>query len=138
MPNAKYDHTSVIISGNDWIKNRVRAFLLEGAVFDPAHTVLSDVKEGATQRNVTEIQNKSVGSGGAALGVSALFNVTPKGDAYQVVLVLDRGPTEPSPVLAFYDEDGEGSPIGLQNNGTLIVRPQDFDPATGLGTWFVF
>ena len=27
-------------------------------------------------------------------------------------------------MLAFYDEDENGDPLILQNNGTLIVRPQ--------------
>lgn len=138
MPNTKYAHTSVIMSGSDWTGGRVKAYLLEDAVFDADHTLLADVKAGATQANVTEIQNKSIGPGGAALGVSALFNVTPKGDEYQVVLAWDRGPGVPMPVLAFFDEDGDGGPIALQNNGTLIVRPENFDPATGLGTWFTF
>jgi hypothetical protein len=39
-------------------------------------------------------------------------------------------------VLAFYDEDELGDPLGLQSNGTFIVRPTDFDQATGVGTWF--
>ena len=137
MPNSKYDHTSSIIAGPGWMAGRIVAFLFEHAVFDKTDTLLSEVKSGgAVQRNVTEIQNRSVGENGEAFGLSALFNVTQKGSPYQMVLAWDRHESDMA-VLAFYDEDEGGEPIGLQNNGTLVVRPMDFDQATGLGTWFV-
>ena len=137
MPNAKYDHTSTVITGEQWRGDRIRAYLFEGAVFDPAHTTLGQAREGAVQKNNTEIMSRSVGPAGEALGVSALFNVTPKGGPYQMVLAWDRGGPDMT-VLAFYDEDENGEEIALANNGSLIIRPKDFDPPTGLGTWFVF
>jgi hypothetical protein len=137
MANAKYDQTSTIMSGQDWVGGRIMAYLLEGAVYDKTHQTLNQAQAGAAQRNVTEILNRSVGSGGEALGRAAAFSVTPKGAPYQVILAWDRNQPEMS-VLAFYDEDDAGGPIGLQNNGTLIVRPENYDPAVGVGAWFVF
>jgi hypothetical protein len=136
MPNSKYDHTSTLMSGSQWVSARILAYLLEGATFDAADQTMADVKAGgAQQRNVTEIQNRSVGDGGAMQGLPAMFNVTPKGSPYQVVLAWDQNMGDQS-VLAYYDEDESGGDLGLQNNGTLVVRPTDFDQATGVGTWF--
>jgi hypothetical protein len=137
--NSKYDHTSTVLTGANWAGGRIFALLFENADFDSTHTTIDQVKsEGGVQRNIAQIPNRSVGPDGEALGVSAQFNVTPKGSPYQVVLAWDQGPGKEMAVLAFYDEDEAEGEIALQNNGTLIVRPMDFDPDTGLGTWFLF
>ena len=136
MANAKYDNTNQIMSANEWVGARVKAYLFEGASFDKTHTLLSQVRAGATQRNVTEIQNQAMGPDGAALGLPAMFNMTPKGSPYQVVLAWDQNQADML-VLAYYDEDELGDDLALLNNGTFIVRPSDFDQATGVGTWFV-
>jgi hypothetical protein len=135
MANSKYDHTSTIMSGSEWPAARIMAYLFEGAVYDKAHKTLDEVRTGATQRNATEIQNRSMGENGECKGLPAVFSVTPKGDPYQVVLAWDHG-TSVMDVLAFYDEDEASEPLGLQNNGTFIVRPTDVDPVTLVGTWF--
>jgi hypothetical protein len=134
MSNTKYDHTSTIMSGSDWVRGRIVAYLFDGAVFVPTHKLLSEVRTGATQKNITEIQNRIVGDQGGLLGLPAQFTVTPKGTPYQMVIAWDLNQPEQQ-VLAFYDEDEAGGDIGLLNNGTLIVRPTDFDTATGRGTW---
>lgn len=137
MSNYKYAQTSTIMSGLDWLGGRIHAFLLSGAVYDKTDTLLSQVREGTTLKNVTEIQNRGVGGEGQALGSAAQFAVTQKGGPYQLILTWDKNQGDQL-VLAFCNEDGAGNPLALKNNGTLIVRPQDYDPATGLGTWFTF
>ena len=61
--------------------------------------------------------------GTSLLGYPASFNGVAKEVEYQMVIAKDDGTGDPS-VLAFYDEDENGDPLLLQNNGTLIVRPQ--------------
>jgi len=137
MANARYDHTGVLMSGSDWVGARILAYLFAGATFDSTNKLLSEVQvAGVEQRNVTTIDNRSVGPNGEMMGIPAMFSVTAKGSPYQVVLTWDQGLVDDQYVLAYYDQDEVGDPLGLQNNGTLIVRPTDYDPATGVGTWF--
>ena len=137
MPNSKYDHTNVIMDGEDWAQGRILAYLYEGAVFDKGHKFLSEVREGAMQRGVTEVQNRSIGENGEAYGLPAMFNATAQGGPFQAVLAWDLNQDEMQ-VIAFYDEDEDGGDLALQNNGTFILRPEDYDQAAGRGVWFSF
>lgn len=137
MSNYKYTQTSTLMSGPVWLGGRINAWLLSGAVYNKTHTLISQVRVGATLKNVTDIPNLGVGGEGQAFGSAAQFAVTPKGGPYQLILTWDQNLGDQR-VLIFCDEDGVGNPIALENNGTLIVRPQDYDPSTGLGTWFLF
>src|SRR5262245_2291086 len=134
MANARYDQTPIIVKNTDWISGRIIAFLVSGATFDSTDKKFSDL---TCQRvNVGEILGRSVGPNGEALGLPAVFNVTPRGGPYQVILCWDQAQPDYD-VLGFYDTDIDGNTLQLINNATYVYRAADAD-ASGIGTWFVF
>ena len=138
MSNAKYDNvTQMTASGElNWAGDLIRAVLCQGATFDASHKALTDVMTPPAQTITSMLVNgRSLGPNGEALGMAVSYPRTFKDIEYQVILVKDQGRPE-VPVVAFYDENEDGSPITLLNNGTLIVRPVGGDGITG--TWFTF
>lgn len=141
MANQKYDQV-VTMSGTgelNWAGDHILGLLTKGVAFTSAHTLLSEamVPAGASQISVSEIQSRSLGAEGEAMGLPAVYNKVPKETDYQMLLVKDIGTGDPL-LLAFYDENVNSDPLRLINNGTLIVRPVEIvgaDPPT-IGMWF--
>ena len=139
MANAKYDQVpSMAGSGQlNWRTDRIVALLAKSATFNAAHTRFSET--GGTQVAVSEIDGRSMGSAGEAIGLPASFPRIPKNQPYQVFVVKDVGDNNPM-LLAFYNVDTADGPVQMTNNGTLIVRPVQANieppmPPT-LGIWF--
>jgi hypothetical protein len=136
MANQKYDNLMPLMATGklNWATDPINAYLQSGATFDAAHTKLSETG-GAPVAHVPVAQRSVTPAG--FLGNPVSFNRIAKDTAYQVVIAKDTGPGTDPLVIAFYDEDEEGGPLVLQNNGTLIVRPvlvEGAEPPT-LGIW---
>ena len=123
MANQKYDNLTVLMASGpfNWAADPINAYLLQGATFDATDKTLTDV--GAQQVDHVPVPGRQVDSTGSLLGWPASFNRVVKDQEFQVVIAKDDGSGNPL-VLAYYDEDENGDPFILQNNGTLIVRPQ--------------
>jgi hypothetical protein len=138
MANQKYNNLTVLMTtgGLNWPSDPIDAYLMKGAVYDATDVTLPDV--GASQVLRVPVGSRMVGSTGALLGAPVSFNRVPKDETFQVIIAKDRGPVGPPLVLAFYDEDNEDQPLTLQNNGTLIVRPElatDPELPPQVGVW---
>jgi hypothetical protein len=140
MANAKYAQVpSMAGSGQlNWRTDRIVALLTKNATFNTAHTRFSET--GGTQISVAEIEGRSMGTAGEAIGLPASFSRIAKNQPYQVLVVKDVGDNNPM-LIAFYNVDSTDGPVQMTNNGTLIVRPVQANvepplPPT-LGIWFV-
>lgn len=137
MANKKYDNlTALMTSGRlNWAGDPILAYLFTGVTFDITDVTVPDV--GGSRLAYVPISRRSVAADGSLLGSAVSFGNMPGDTAFQMVIVKDFGPGKESEVIAFYDEDEEGSALRLTNGGTLIVRPQTSLPAedTGQGTW---
>ena len=123
MANEKYAQVpSMAGSGQlNWRSDHIVALLMQGAVFDSAHTHRNQLLT-AQQKAAAEIGSRQMGAGGEAMGLPAVFPRVAKNTPFQVVVVKDVGDANPM-LLAFYDEDDDAGPLEMNNNGTLIVRP---------------
>ena len=136
MANQKYDNLMPLMATGklNWATDPINAYLQSGATFDAAHTMLSET--GGAFVAYVPVAQRSVTPDGF-LGNPVSFNRIAKETEYQVVIAKDTGPGTDPLVIAFYDEDDDGGPLMLENNGTLIVRPvlvEGGDPPT-LGVW---
>jgi hypothetical protein len=138
VANQKYDNLTVMMTTGpfNWVGNPINAYLMTGATFDTTDILLSDT--GGQVLLYVPVPGRAVGPTGALLGLPVSFNRVPKDEEFQVVLAKDEGATNSPHVIAFYDEDANGDPLLLQNNGTLIVRPElveDPEAPPQLGVW---
>lgn len=139
MANDKYNNLTVMLANGqlNWSGDVIVANLVTGYTFDATDVTMQDV--GVPLIQTVPLIGRSVGEDGALLGRSISFNYVPKDVDHQVILAKDYGPGAQAKVIAFYNEDANGDPLRLKNNGTLIVRPQDPatlpTPDTGAGVW---
>jgi hypothetical protein len=137
MANAKYDNLMVLMSTGklNWAGDAIVALLMTGATYNAAHTTVTQA--GGTRMSMVPVPQRSVDPSGSLLGGAVSFSNMPKDTNFQMIIAKDTGPgTTPTP-LAFYDVDGDVHALRLDNNGTLIVRPEQLLPAedTGQGVW---
>jgi hypothetical protein len=137
MANQKYDNLTVMMTSGqlNWAGDSVVAILMQGVTFDAADVKVEDA--GGTRMQVVPISQRSVAADGSLLGSAVSFNGMPKDTDFQMLIAKEFGPGLALGLIAFYDEDGDGQPLNLKNNGTLIVRPEQTLPAedTGQGSW---
>jgi len=137
MANAKYDNLMVLMTTGklNWAGDALVAFLMTGATYNAAHTTVTEA--GGTRMSVVPVPQRSVGPTGSLLGGAGSFSNMPKDTNFQVLIAKDTGPGTTPSLLAFYDVDGDAHALRLDNNGTLIVRPEQLLPAedTGQGSW---
>jgi hypothetical protein len=138
MANEKYNNLTVMMTTGpfNWVGNAINAYLMMGAVYDATDILLSDT--GGSVVLYVPVPGRAVGPTGALLGMPVSFNRVPKDEEFQVILAKEQGTTNPPLLISYYDEDANGDPLTLQNNGTLIVRPElveDPESPPQLGVW---
>lgn len=138
--NQQYDQLPTLINERhlDWPRAIVYGLLVEGAEFDATHTRLDDLRVTVQKRET--LRGKSIffaDNGEYLAGLPIAFTWVKANTPYQVVLTWDDGRTEW--LLGFYDEDADGNPLQVAQQGSLIVRPvipeDGTNPIPDYGLW---
>jgi len=126
MSNSNYAQVSTLLAQGKlhWQTDNISALLLTGASFDAADTTVADV--GGTSVGGGPVMGRALVEN-KALGQPVFFSEVTADSEYQVILVQNTGPNTAN-VLAFIDENFDGDPITVDRDGTLVVRPVEFDP----------
>ena len=122
MPNSKYAQVTDLLAQGKlrWATDMIEARLVSGSSFDAADKTLADVGSSISS---SPIQGRWVAEGGNFMGQPVFFGSVQAG-TYQVVVVQLMGSGDAAAnVLAYYDSDENDSPLTLDNDGTLAVRP---------------
>ena len=137
MANQKYNNLSVLMASGpfNWVVDPINAYLMQNAIYDATDIRLGDTS--GIRIDHVPVQGRQVDATGSLLGLPVSYNRVTKDLTFQVIIAKDVGPGTQPLVLAFFDEDEDGEPLTLKNNGTLIVRPQLVEPdeAPLLGVW---
>ena len=94
--NQKYAQVPTMAGSGqlNWRSDHIVALLMYGAGYVSTHSRLSDLNTG-TQKASAEIPSRSMGAGGEALGLPAVFPRVAKDSPYQVLVVKDVGDANP-------------------------------------------
>lgn len=122
MSNQNYDQVPALVSSRQlrWGYDKIDALLMEGAVYHNTDERVSQA--GGKQARSAPIQGRWVNDLNYAMGQPAVFPQVEPGQPFQVLVTQDDGRGDPR-LLAFIDQDQNGSVIVAQRRGTLIVRP---------------
>jgi hypothetical protein len=120
VSNQKYaQFMSLLATGRlNWLTDTIQAVLVKDAAFDVNDKVLSDV--GQAIKTVPVTGRAVVGQ--AFIGDPVFFPDVAGEQAFQVVIVQNRGTSNPN-VIAWYDTTSDNDTISVANPGTLVVRP---------------
>jgi hypothetical protein len=136
MANQKYNNLTTLLAtgGLNWVNDPINAYLMQNVTYDAADIKLGDT--GGTRVFHVPVQGRQVDAT-KLIGLPVSFNRVAKDLTFQMIIGKETGPGSDPLVLAFFDEDEEGAPLTLKNNGTLIVRPQlvEGEGPPLLGVW---
>ena len=138
MANEKYDNFTVLLGSGklNWVQDQILAVLTTDVTFDKSDKTLADVDGTEIARG--PVSGRSIDAAGQMLGMPVSFSNAQPVTAYQMLLAKQEygGPPQ---LLAFYDIDDKGAPLGVQIPGMLILRPTSFEGADPpvLGVWLV-
>jgi hypothetical protein len=125
MSNSNYAQVSSLLAQGklNWATDNISMARLVGGTFNAAHKLLSEV--GGTLAGTALINGRALVENNA-LGQPVVFPESVADTEYQMVIVQMTGPTT-SNLLAWIDENEAGDPITVERDGSLIVRPVEFD-----------
>jgi hypothetical protein len=103
-----------------WDRDQIKALLMQGAAYVGTHERVSQA--GGSVVSVAPINGRWINEFNYAMGQPAVFQQVAPGQPYQVMVTQDDGRGDPR-LLAFIDQDQNGSVIVAQRRGSLIVRP---------------
>lgn len=133
---SKYDSFRYLLGTGsfNWEDSSVFISVVDNYTFDATDQTVSEIQlAGADFLATGTISNKSVSSGGWAVGSSVLFTSVQSGGPYDLIISLDTdGQASGSKLLVHYN-----NAVTVAANGDVIVDP-DGGGAGVTGNWFRF
>jgi hypothetical protein len=127
VSNQNYDQVPALVSQRllFWDQDQIKALLMQGATYVGTHERVSQA--GGAVVSMAPILGRWINEFGYFMGQPAVFQQVPDSQPFQVLVTQDDGRSDPR-LLAFIDQDQNGSVIIVQRTGSLIVRPSQENP----------
>jgi hypothetical protein len=122
VSNQNYDQVPALVSQRllFWDQDQIKALLMQGATYVGTHERVSQA--GGSVVSSAPILGRWINEFGYFMGQPAVFQQVAAEPVYQVLVTQDDGRGD-NRLLAFIDQDQNGTEITVQRAGSLIIRP---------------